>query len=367
MRIGTLLLLKTPPPWGGGEVCALRMKERFEGREGVRVLELRSRSRSRANQGRASASKVAEQALDFSRYLACMARFRPRRVYLNLGQGTGPFLRDSAYVAVARALGARVCAELAGERFGVLDSPSRIVRAHASRTLRGIESVRVLGEGIGKRLEERGISGCEVIDNGVRVGGEAEVAADGDGDGVRVLFVGLHAPSKGLDALVRACALLRERGLPFALDTAGEWASEGFRLEMERLVAERGIGDRVRFHGRVVGEPKWDLFRRADVLALPSESEGQPLVLLEAMGFGLPVIATAVGGIPDVVEHGVDGLLLGSRDPEELADAIARLGASEEERRRMGEAARRKYLERFTEDAFLDRMERWLVDGSGPG
>ena len=143
--------------------------------------------------------------------------------------------------------------------------------------------------------------------------------------------------------LVEAMALLRPRCPEARLVIAGEGE---LRPALEALVRERGLGDRVVFAGF-----RHDLDRLLpafSVFCLSSRLEGLGTSLLDAMAFGLPVVATAAGGIPEAVEDGVTGRVAPPRDPAALAEALADVLGDEERRRAYGAAGRRRFLERFT-------------------
>ncbi len=117
------------------------------------------------------------------------------------------------------------------------------------------------------------------------------------------------------------------------------------RPVVEKTVVEMGLEGRVLFLGVRNDVPK--LLAASDVLVLSSEYEGVPLTVLEAMAAGKPVIATAVGGVPELVEDGVTGILVPPRNPEALAQGILRLAKDADLRQRMGKAAQQWALERF--------------------
>src|SRR6202008_37545 len=123
------------------------------------------------------------------------------------------------------------------------------------------------------------------------------------------------------------------------LQSAGSGPEEA---QLERVVRELALADAVSFRGPVFGEEKTGLLARADVLALPSYSEGLPYALLEAMAAGAPVIVTPVGAMPDVVLEGVHGFFAPARDPAAVARAIARLASDRDLVARMSEACRRR-------------------------
>jgi glycosyltransferase involved in cell wall biosynthesis len=122
--------------------------------------------------------------------------------------------------------------------------------------------------------------------------------------------------------------------------------------ELRQLAAKLGLGPRVHFLGQRRDIP--DLLAALDILVLPSYSEGVSLALLEAMAAGLPVIATAVGSLPEVVTDGVNGLLIPPRDPEALARALDRLLADPDFARRLGEQARAEVAAHYS----LERLGR---------
>ena len=135
-----------------------------------------------------------------------------------------------------------------------------------------------------------------------------------------------------------------------------ECAGDGDLDEAERAIASMGLADRVRIHGWIEPRHRDELLARATVFVLPSHAEGLPMSLLEAMAAGCPVVATAVGGIPDLVSHGVNGLLVEPGDAQALADAVGRVLADPKLARSLGRAARATVAARFTPGSSLERL-----------
>ena len=153
---------------------------------------------------------------------------------------------------------------------------------------------------------------------------------------------------KGHREFFAALSALKERYPIEALIIGGGRRAE----EMRQLVADLGLAGRVHFLGQRPDIP--DLLSALDIFVLPSHSEGVSLALLEAMAAGLPVIATRVGGLPEVVTDGVNGLLMPPQDPEALAQALARLLDDPALAKELGENARRHVKENFS----LERLGR---------
>ena len=174
-----------------------------------------------------------------------------------------------------------------------------------------------------------------------------------DSDPKCVLFLGRIGQRKGFFDLLQVVAHLRDEGWNPAVWAGGDGDLDGAAAKAREL----GIDDRVHFLGWIGGEAKAETLRRAYCFCLPSYAEGLPMALLDAMGAGLPVITTPVGGIPEVVTDGVEGYLVEPGDLGALEAAIARLLADEKSRDRMGRAARRKIDTTFSLDAVLPLLE----------
>lgn len=147
--------------------------------------------------------------------------------------------------------------------------------------------------------------------------------------GHRLLAVSGLYGAKGYETLLPAIARLRARGVPVTLDIVGD--GEG-RTRYEALAEELGLASVIRFHGERTKAEIAEFMRAADLFVLASVYENNPCAVLEALVSGLPVVATRVGGVPEVVSAG-RGLLAAPRDPDDLADKIEQaLGSSKFER-----------------------------------
>ena len=180
-----------------------------------------------------------------------------------------------------------------------------------------------------------------VIHNGIKIDPSlvhsAVVRADLGLERERVIgtMVARMDGRKGHDTLLRALACLKRESLPVTILIVGDGAE---RANMEQLAQDLGLDTSdVRFLG--FRTDIFDLLAASDFFALPSLTEGLPLSVLEAMMHRLPTVATAVGGIPELVEHERQGLLVPPGDVPALAGAISRLVRSADERRAFGQAA----------------------------
>ena len=162
---------------------------------------------------------------------------------------------------------------------------------------------------------------------------------------------------KGIDDALTAADLLYKRGVSYRLTLAGPEGSAGDTATLTRKIESLGLSHCVAYVGPVEGKAKASLIASADAYLMPSHHEGLPISVLEALAHGLPIVATRVGAIPEVIQDGVCGKLAAPRSPSDLADAMASLVNSPKLRESMGEAARRLAQARFG----LDRFERDLI------
>ena len=176
-------------------------------------------------------------------------------------------------------------------------------------------------------------------------------ASSGLSDVPLILAVGRLVEKKGFDQLIAACALLRQEGLRFGCVIVGENGSarDSLRAQIDGL----GLAGTVRLRGAVTQDQLREIYRGAHVFALPcqimedGDRDGFPNVLAEAMAMGVPVVSTAISGIPEMISDGVHGLLVEPRDPQALADALRRVLTDAELHARLARAARERICERF--------------------
>jgi glycosyltransferase involved in cell wall biosynthesis len=165
-----------------------------------------------------------------------------------------------------------------------------------------------------------------------------------------ILSVGRLVEKKGFPDLLLACARLKERGKAFRLAIYGEGP---LRDELLAMIERHGLQGLVDLPGAIAQRDLIPIFRNAELFALApfvtedGDRDGVPNVLVEAMACGLPVVSTAVSGIPELVVPGVNGLLVAPHDPDALADGLAALLDDPARRAQLGAEARRTVVESF--------------------
>jgi glycosyltransferase involved in cell wall biosynthesis len=165
--------------------------------------------------------------------------------------------------------------------------------------------------------------------------------------------VGRLAPEKGFDYLIRAVAALTDAGVDVGLSILGDGPQQ---QELETLVSDLNLGDRVHLVGHVTNPKPY--YESMDVYVLSSLREGLPNVLLEAMAYGIPLVATAVAGIPRLIDGESNGVLIPPSDAKSIADAITQLIHNPCDREKLGAGGRTTVEQRF---CFQTRMTK-IVD-----
>lgn len=195
----------------------------------------------------------------------------------------------------------------------------------------------------------------EVVHCGIDL--EPRIRARHEGKGTRILFAGRLDHVKGLPLLIQAMKELVKQDANVTLDLIGDGPEREY---LERCVAENGLERVVRFHGYQSQRELRESFAAADVFVMTSFQEGIPVVLMEAMSAGLPVVAPNIAGIPELVEHEVSGLLFPCSDVDQLVGHLQSLLNDGERRERIAAAGREVVAKTFNRESELAKLDSIL-------
>ncbi|UZO81460.1 glycosyltransferase family 4 protein [Aquimarina sp. ERC-38] len=197
--------------------------------------------------------------------------------------------------------------------------------------------------------------------NGIPYFSTEEVKSQKNSKMINLLFLSNLIASKGVYELIEACNLLKERNHKFTCTIIG---GEGdvSREQLQDKIKEFNLQEEVSYLGKRYGAEKEDAFSKADVFVFPTfyHNECFPLVLLEAMQFGLPVVSTNEGGIPDIIEEGTTGYIVTKNDVEMLTDRIELFIKRPELVLEMGAKAKKIFYEKYTLETFENRLTKIL-------
>lgn len=173
----------------------------------------------------------------------------------------------------------------------------------------------------------------------------------------RLLFLSNLIESKGVFVLLDALKILKDKGYSFICDFVGGETKEIDAKRFDEEVQKRGLNEIAIYQGRKYVEEKEQAFEQSDVFVLPTMNDCFPLVLLEAMENCLPVVTTSIGGVPDIVDDGLTGLIAKAGDDKTLASCLEKLIDDGNLREKMGNAGRNKLINEFAEEVFEQRMK----------
>jgi glycosyltransferase involved in cell wall biosynthesis len=175
-----------------------------------------------------------------------------------------------------------------------------------------------------------------------------------------VLFVASLQEGKGVIEVLRTAALLKKQGRErdFRFRIVGKWFSNEFESDIRHMRYEVELEEMVELVGQLTGDAKWQAYAEADVFFFPTHyaSEATPIVLMEALGMGLPVISTQWAGIPAMLEGCASARILPIKSPEAYADALIELASSRSQAAETAGISRRFYQEKFLPARFIERV-----------
>lgn len=277
-------------------------------------------------------------------------RFGLDLVHINMAEN-GSVLRKSTVLWLSHLLGIPVVLHLHASDFATFfESLPNLGKWAVKKTFSAADQVLVLG-GVWRDYvcEELGVpAGSVSILLNAAPGPDAIAPQKGHRE-LRILFLGRLGRRKGVPELIDALSDPRLANEDWSATLAGDGEVSKYREE----VSKRGLAARIDLPGWVSADASHALLEDASVLVLPSHAEGLPISVIEALAFGLPVVTTPVGAIPDVIENGVNGLLVDAGSSAQIADALLALLGAPELRARLAASSRTTWEARLTIDYYV--------------
>lgn len=285
------------------------------------------------------------------------------------------FHRSAWDLRVARRHGCQTVLHMHGAQFDdYFSKASGLEQRFIRLTLLAADRVVALSDGWREKIRSMAPGAkLTVIENAVE-GSSAGVSRPARSQ-CRFLVLCRMDAWKGIDDVLDACAILKRQGTSFGLTLAGPAGTAGDPCCIRGKIANRGLTDCAVYVGPVEGEAKARLFAESDALVQPSHQEGMPITILEAFANDLPVIASRVGSIPEIMVHEEHGLLIPAKNPAALACAMGALAVDPPQRTSMGRAggllARTRFSLTRCRDDLLELYDGLLREkparaGSGP-
>ena len=355
-----VLILSVPPPFGGGEIRAKQLSSYFSENPEFVIIENSNKSKNKSNQGKLLLNNVFINLRYIYRNVMSIIRARPSVVYMSIPKNFIPLLKVLPVLITAKLFGGKVIGELAGRNFYFLETQG-VSYWFGLKILKAFNSIRVLGETVNDTLKSHGLKSNVVIDNGVDILNQKHNAVKAIHDSaVTIGFVGALHKKKGIYILVEIANLLKESNVNFTLEIAGEWENSEDMVKVQEYIEQNSLSEKIKFLGLIHDEEKWDFYKKTDVFVLPSYNEGQPLVLIEAMGFGIPIVCSGVGAIPDTVISGYNGFIIGDFRANKYIEKIIKLLRDKDFYKEISLNNLETFEGRFKADDYFKNIHEWI-------
>jgi glycosyltransferase involved in cell wall biosynthesis len=286
---------------------------------------------------------------------------RPALVYVHLGSNASLY-RESVFIFLAKLFGKKTVAHFhAGDIDNYFPFQSRLGQKFIRAALNLSDKLIAVSQESARQLRDlTGSTNVSVIPNAIDTSiFRRDFSAENkrDDQAIRLLFVGAIGKLKGERDLIEALAILRERKPEINIKVS----FLGYGAEnLKDFCNESGINEFVEHLGAVSMTERIGFYRKADVFVLPTYAEAMPMSVIEAMAAGLAIITTNVGGIPELIEDGADGILFSPGDVSGLAEKILFLLENENIRINIGRKAREKARAQMDFKAYAEKLRAHL-------
>lgn len=179
---------------------------------------------------------------------------------------------------------------------------------------------------------------------------------------LNILFLSNMDEAKGWPRLMGACKILKEKSIDFNCNFVGQFPSKRSEEKMKNFIFKNNLQENIKYLGKKTGAEKNNILKKSSILIFPTEYKLETFgrVIIEAMMFGLPVIASGIATIPTTIQDGETGLILKKNTPEEIAEKIIKL-QNENLRQKMGKAARKRFLKEYEMKNYSKKFEAILL------
>lgn len=295
---------------------------------------------------------------------------KPDLVYITPNSAGAPFYKDFITIMMLKMMGQKIVMHFHNKGVATRQNKplDNWMYKHYFKGVKLILLADALYEDVKRYVKKEDVFVCP---NAIPVISMANNKSERTDAVPHILWLTNIMKTKGIMEYLSALKILNDKGVTFKADFVGGLTKEMSGEEFDEALAAMGLKGCCAYFGPKYGDDKYGFFRQADVFVLPSYTEAFPVSILEAMQFALPVVASNVGGVSAEVADGVNGYLLGGKQPvmqntfrpdaKEIADKLEMLLNDSVLRSNMGKAGREKFEKEFTLEVFEKRMT-WILE-----
>lgn len=358
MKEKILIIGQLPPPYHGSNVMAKAMFSALNTKDYQVNFVDKSFSKSIETTGKPSLRKILRvPLLAIEILIACLFK-RPAMCIYFIAVGKSAFLVDVFLLLLLRLCRLPYILRFGGKGYYKLQNEGFIWKLFVSSALSNALGGIVLGETM-KWDVNLFIPDTRLVyvPNGIE--NHPIVSRNTRNNKIQILFLSNLIPSKGPLELLKAAKIMVQKQNKFRFILAGADASQMFTKQLRSYIADNGLDEYVTMPGRVHGEEKNKVFSESDIFVFPSyfKREVFGTVNVEAMSWGLPVISSNEGAIPEIVQDGITGFIVDPKSPEEIADKILTLVNNPDLRKKMGMKGREEFESKYTLEAFAKNLD----------
>jgi len=329
-----------PPPTGGvAAYYQALLRSSLPQKVDLSFVQTSTNKRLLAQSGKFTFSNLTSAIADCWRFTRAVMRHRPQLSHIATAFGLS-FVKHSLCVVVARLFGSKVLLHPHCGFSALYSNQPRWWQWYFRQVIRLTNGVITLS-GEWNQLNQA-VPGCPIyfLPNAIDLKTYKGIFQDQEAirrnsSPLKVLYLGYLGKNKGTFDLIDAAKKAISEKIPIVFNLFGDDMEIGDTSLIKKNIDQAGLDHVVTVHPFADGEKKLDAFRNADVFAYPSYSEGMPMAVIEAMACGLPIIATKVGGLPDLVKDGSNGILVEVQNPDQLANAFRLLSSNSDLRTTM--------------------------------
>lgn len=360
-KLNVLVAGALPPPMGGvGFYYQTLLDSNLTELVNLHFVQTSTQNRELSSSGKVTAFNFIAALQDCWRFSSAIIWHRPQLAHISTASGLS-LLKHSLCILVARLFGCRVLLHPHCSLPALYHERSRWWRWYFRKVIYLTDGIVALS----KEWLELGsiIPGRKVyyLPNAINLRLYHEVAVNHLSKAqlknpCKVLYLGYLGKAKGSFDLLDAAITIHTRGIKMIFDLVGGEMSHEEWVQLNDKIAASKMEDDFRLHPLTFGAEKVDFFDQADIFVYPSYFEGMPIAVIEAMACGLPVVASNVGGLPDLIKDGVNGILVTPGNPDELASALCTLAGDQSLHHSMALASYKLAYEGFDIDKHVTEL-----------